>query len=52
MAASAALSGLVGAKLTGPVIDRLGARRVALWATGLDALTFTGWAVLPSGIYA
>ncbi len=52
MAASAAFSGLVGAKVTGPVIDRLGARRVALWATGLDALTLTGWAVVPSQIYA
>lgn len=52
MAASAALSAVVGAKLTGPVIERLGARRVALWATGLDALTFAGWAIMPSGTYA
>jgi len=52
MAASAALSGIVGAKLTGPVIERFGARRVALWATGLDACTFAGYAFLPSGIYA
>jgi DHA1 family tetracycline resistance protein-like MFS transporter len=52
MAASAALSGLVGAKLTGPVIERYGPRRVALLAIGLDAATFTAYAFLPSGTYA
>jgi MFS transporter, DHA1 family, tetracycline resistance protein len=52
IAASAVMSGVVSAKATGRIIERFGARTVALWCTGLDVATFAGFAFAPSGGYA